>query len=635
MKIPFPKVMLYSPERMHSTFEKMEPGNLVWVLSDPAAAAAYSLTIAGLDILEEPKFEIKRSDLDRALREDYLLILSKPFEVRSYVASKRYLQKYLDLGIQRAEELGFSFISLEEYWRNPNGVIDLKVEQNEQSKSYLNTSLHYRGGENVKAPNQKVAPTDEQEKILEAAHHLTGSDILKTQAFAGTGKTTLCSFIADTVECGSAIYLAFNKVMQQEGKQKLGSRMDCRTTDSLAYAITKPWEEWGDHRVKTGMKFPYAEVADRIGLPAHFDGFKKGALIRQLYLGVQKFCYSADEWFSEKHLTDCGWDPNNTEQLLEWMTDIWSMLMLPNSDLPISPEQVMKLWDLREGTIPYDAILFDEAQDANPAFMSILKRSESKRFLIGDNHQQLYDWRGAVNSMSELSGSTYPLTKSWRFGEKVADYVNAVLQNKSKSPEDAVKGNTGLTTKIKFYDPEYGVPKWPITVLARTNMSVFNQAVTVSEQGHTIHIVGGVNDLNWIISDALKLYRGTPANNVHHLISRFPNWDALVDEQEFSGDAELYRIRTIVETHHKTLEQQLALINRQFTPNEKKAAAVLSTTHKVKGREWANVVLTDDFISKDELAGLTPWKRDAELNILYVAATRAVDELYIPNNLRY
>jgi superfamily I DNA/RNA helicase len=62
---------------------------------------------------------------------------------------------------------------------------------------------------------------------------------------------------------------------------------------------------------------------------------------------------------------------------------------------------------------------------------------------------------------------------------------------------------------------------------------------------------------------------------------------------------------------------------------------VLSTAHKAKGLEWPRVRLAADFPRLEELdavdgAGL-PWltaeERDQELHLLYVAATRARQQL--------
>ena len=65
------------------------------------------------------------------------------------------------------------------------------------------------------------------------------------------------------------------------------------------------------------------------------------------------------------------------------------------------------------------------------------------------------------------------------------------------------------------------------------------------------------------------------------------------------------------------------------------AERVLATAHKAKGLEWPRVRLADDFPSLeeldaadgDELPYLTAEERDQELHLLYVAVTRARQQL--------
>ena len=62
---------------------------------------------------------------------------------------------------------------------------------------------------------------------------------------------------------------------------------------------------------------------------------------------------------------------------------------------------------------------------------------------------------------------------------------------------------------------------------------------------------------------------------------------------------------------------------------------MLATAHKAKGLEWARVRLASDFPSLEELDALdqdglphlTPEERDQELHLLYVAVTRARQQL--------
>ena len=86
----------------------------------------------------------------------------------------------------------------------------------------------------------------------------------------------------------------------------------------------------------------------------------------------------------------------------------------------------------------------------------------------------------------------------------------------------------------------------------------------------------------------------------------------------------------------------MADLRRRAVPHPAAAERVLSTAHKAKGLEWPRVRLADDFprleelhaVDGDGLPYLTPEERDQELNLLYVAVTRAWQQLEVNEAVR-
>ena len=69
---------------------------------------------------------------------------------------------------------------------------------------------------------------------------------------------------------------------------------------------------------------------------------------------------------------------------------------------------------------------------------------------------------------------------------------------------------------------------------------------------------------------------------------------------------------------------------------EGKAAVILSTIHKSKGREWDNVVLEDDFIiftNEVPLEEILVYDVE-ELNLIYVGITRTKGNLLLTSGVR-
>jgi len=72
---------------------------------------------------------------------------------------------------------------------------------------------------------------------------------------------------------------------------------------------------------------------------------------------------------------------------------------------------------------------------------------------------------------------------------------------------------------------------------------------------------------------------------------------------------------------------------------EAEASIVVSTAHKAKGREWRNVVVLDDFeppavhAKRRQAQPKRAADADQEINLLYVACTRATDTLWLAPKL--
>jgi superfamily I DNA/RNA helicase len=86
----------------------------------------------------------------------------------------------------------------------------------------------------------------------------------------------------------------------------------------------------------------------------------------------------------------------------------------------------------------------------------------------------------------------------------------------------------------------------------------------------------------------------------------------------------------------------VADLRRRAVPHAAAADRVLATAHKAKGLEWPRVRLASDFPGLEELDALDqnglphlkPEERDQELHLLYVAMTRARQQLELNDAVR-
>ena len=47
----------------------------------------------------------------------------------------------------------------------------------------------------------------------------------------------------------------------------------------------------------------------------------------------------------------------------------------------------------------YNVLLLDEAQDINPAMLDVCLKQFKPKLVVGDSHQQIYRFRGAVDAL--------------------------------------------------------------------------------------------------------------------------------------------------------------------------------------------------------------------------------------------
>jgi superfamily I DNA/RNA helicase len=142
--------------------------------------------------------------------------------------------------------------------------------------------------------------------------------------------------------------------------------------------------------------------------------------------------------------------------------------MLNASDeVPLGHDGYLKQWSVELPVLDYDYILLDEAQDTNPVVLAVLTEQKSQLVYVGDKHQQIYEWRGAINAMAKISTDhEAALTQSFRFGPNIANAANDILAKLGE--ERQLEGFAKIPSEIR---------QSLVTdaVLARTNAMVISE----------------------------------------------------------------------------------------------------------------------------------------------------------------
>jgi F-box protein 18 (helicase) len=92
--------------------------------------------------------------------------------------------------------------------------------------------------------------------------------------------------------------------------------------------------------------------------------------------------------------------------------------------------------NLQDWAGPHDMLLLDEAQDMNLCMLDVcLQQNVPKIVVVGEQHQQIYSFMGAVNALDLVMESSLTtvrasriLTQSFRFGSDIAFLANSCLR---------------------------------------------------------------------------------------------------------------------------------------------------------------------------------------------------------------
>jgi F-box protein 18 (helicase) len=480
-------------------------------------------------------------------------------------------------------------------------------------------------------------------------HIINTTGNLKINAVAGSGKTTTMIEYAKSRPAGSRIlYLAFNKSVRLEAETKFRAatayHVQIETAHSLAYKAIVPQT---NYTIKLGDYKPYEVV--RILELSHIGSSHDVYVVANHILKMAAyFCNSKAMRVSELDYLSTIYDKKAKAfakfyyKSIEQNTRLF-LAKMNSAEIEITHDFYLKKYQLSNPTLPYDYILFDEGQDASPAMLDVfLKQQKAIKVIVGDMHQQIYSWRYAINSLSQVDFPDYFLTHSFRFGACIASLATESLKLKKYLGDvnfsELIGSGTTATTATK-------------AIIARTNLGLLIKAInyiTDHRQVKHIYFEGNFNSYTYAddgasLYDVLNLYNRKTYLIRDELLKTMHSIQELEDYIEKTDDKQLQMMLDIVKEYENEIPFLLKqLKDKHVTDAEKhKAEMVFSTVHRCKGMEYDIVELANDFIHEDKLVRLK-WQTDfeeqksrieEEINLLYVAITRAKSLLKIPEEL--
>ncbi|XP_034877597.1 F-box DNA helicase 1 isoform X2 [Mirounga angustirostris] len=503
-------------------------------------------------------------------------------------------------------------------------------------------------------PGKKTAIqlTHEQQLIL--SHKMEPLQVVKIMAFAGTGKTSTLVKYAEKWSESRFLYVTFNKSIAKQAELVFPSNVICKTFHSMAYGHVGR-----KYQLKKKLNlFKLTPFMVNSVLAEGKGGFIRAKLVCKT---LENFFASADEELTIDHVPI--WCKNSQGQrvmveqseklngVLE-ASRLWDNMRklgeCKEEAYQMTHDGYLKLWQLSKPLLAsFDAIFVDEAQDCTPAIMNIVLSQPCGKIFVGDPHQQIYTFRGAVNALFTVPHThVFYLTQSFRFGVEIA-YVGATILDVCKRVRKKTLVGGNHQSGIR------GDAKGQVALLSRTNANVFDEAVRVTE-GEVparIHLIGGIKSfgLDRII-DIWILLQPEEERKKQNLVIKDKFIRRWVHKEGFSGfkryvtaaeDKELEAKIAVVEKYNIRIPELVQRIEKCHIEDLDFAEYILGTVHKAKGLEFDTVHVLDDFVkvpcARHNLAQLPHFRVESfsedEWNLLYVAVTRAKKRLIMTKSL--
>lgn len=254
-------------------------------------------------------------------------------------------------------------------------------------------------------PQHGVSPTLEQLAALEVFK--SGGSMVLT-AGAGTGKTSTLRMLADSAPNKKGLYLAFNSAIVEDARAAFPRNVTVKTSHALAFAtLGREFKR----RIDTDVRIPNGLAAARLGITSKFSVGKDrnpltpASQARLAIDAVMKFCSSDSIAIDESHVEDLEGLPDlyrkrYVRHILEFANEVWADLQNPEGTrFRFHHDVYVKLWSLSRPALNTNFILYDEAQDSNPAVTSVINdqlAAGTQIVVVGDSAQSIYGWGTAA-----------------------------------------------------------------------------------------------------------------------------------------------------------------------------------------------------------------------------------------------
>lgn len=501
---------------------------------------------------------------------------------------------------------------------------------------------------------KQIQFSKQQLEFIDWAKNGTGSCILT--AVAGAGKSTTVVEAAIQMP-GQTALMAYNKSAGKELQQKLDAKkvswQKCQAGTAHSFAFSAYRKAFPNVKVDankvSNLIEPLLEKDERIA--RHESKIKQlVSQAKQQALGVIRSIDDDTPWFDIIERFDMIDEESNIDPL--WLIDqARHFLQLSNKQTAIIDfdDMIYLPLLLKLRFWRFDNVIMDEGQDTNPARRALIRamlKPGGRAIAVGDRHQAIYGFTGADNDSLDLIKADFhaiemPLSVSYRCPKAVVAFAQAWVSH-IEPHEEAPAGRVSFCNEEEFYtklttadetDPSYTNPM-NASVLCRLTKPLVALAFSLIRKKIACKVEG--RDIGQSLKKLVTRWKVQDIEALEEKLLTYLEKETtklLAKKQE----TKLAIVEDTVETIKVIIDQ--CRIEKKYEVNdiltyidelfedEVKGVLTLSTIHKAKGREWETVYWLNRAGTCPSPWARQKWQQEQELNLCYVAATRAKNEL--------
>lgn len=495
-----------------------------------------------------------------------------------------------------------------------------------------------------------ITPSEYQKEIYNTI--LTDNCNIAINAGPGSGKTTTIVNASKLIPYGKrAIFLAYNKKIVEELKERLPNTIQCSTMHSLGAKVL----------FKSARR--QVQIKPEKQLPFIINHYQKEIDEKKKVWGeifdiefTMKLVRATMTNYREKEELDQLFQDHNIfhgdkeiERLKLSLDDFYQYNEREWGKLNIDFQDMIELIVREDIPLPqFDYVFLDESQDLSKLdrlfIEKLIKKPLGRLISVFDEKQTIYGWRGSDMDSVEYFSSRpntkkLPLSICYRCPKSHVELAKTVYPDIEpfEQNDEGVLEKEGKIESIRAGDMVICRNNKPLVILyfklikrgipsrilgKETERGLMNMIKRIEGEG----IDEGLENLNKIQDNYRKELKSKGIIN----LNRNPKWISFCDKVEV--------IRTIADRRndegemlYSNMEDVGMVIAEMFEERKYGDLVQLLTIHKSKGLENDRIFLITHYLGKQLMPSeyaITEKQNIQEKNLIFVAYTRAKKELH-------